>query len=376
MRIGIDARMAGIHGGHGRYLRHLITQLSVLTPPPGAPHTVYTLFVLESDRTLFAKLPPHLFTIVVADIPWYTFREQWEFPRSIAAAGVDLMHFPHWNIPLRYRGPFVTTIHDLTLRRFPGRDTSTRGYLLYSLKKIGYRLAVRRAIYASKHIITPSQYVADEIHHWYPSATTPISVINEGAPAPTTPAPHSSPTSPYLLYVGVAYPHKNLLRMVRAFMQYKDSKPSDTTRLILVGERNRFYTQLEEKIATQFPRALGHAVEIRGSVTDRELQHLYHGARGVLYVSLSEGFGLPPLEALAHGVPVLASNTSCLPEILGDAALYADPTSIDAIATGIQTLLHDTSARQRSMDAASVVLAKYSWERMAYDTATMVYWGQ
>ncbi len=374
MHIGIDARMAGIHGGHGRYLRHLITQLAALTPPSGTPPTVYTLFVLESDRALFAKLPSKTFRIVVADIPWYTVREQYEFPSVIKQAGVDLMHFPHWNIPLLYRGPFVTTIHDLTLRRFPGRDTSTRGYLLYCLKKIGYRLAVHRAVHASKHIITPSQYVADEIHYWYPAVKTPISVIYEGAP-PYNPTPIAPQTStPYLLYVGVAYPHKNLLRLVRAFMQYKDRRPADQTRLVLVGQHTRFYTQLEEKIATQFPRALGHTIELRGGVSDRELQQLYHGARGVAYVSLSEGFGLPPLEALAHGVPVLASNTSCLPEILGPSAIYTDPTSIDAISTGIETILLDAAARERTIAAAPAVLAKYSWERMAYDTATMVYW--
>lgn len=375
MRIGIDARMAGIHGGHGRYLRHLITNLATLTPPPGTPDTVYTLFVLETDRALFTHLPSKRFTIVTADIPWYTIREQIEFPKIIESAGVDLMHFPHWNIPLRYRGPFVTTIHDLTLRRFPGRDTSTRGYLLYCFKKIGYRLALRRAIYRSQHIIVPSRFVEEEIHHWYPSAKTPITVITEGAPH-VEPVTARATASPYLLYVGVAYPHKNLLRLVRAFMRYKDSRPEDKTRLILVGERNRFYLQLEEKIAAQFPRALGHTIEIRGAVTDRQLRDLYCGARGVAYVSLSEGFGLPPLEALAYGVPVLASNTSCLPEILADAAVYTDPTSIDAIAVGITTLLNDEDARARTLAAAPAILAKYSWQRMAHDTANMVYWAR
>jgi glycosyltransferase involved in cell wall biosynthesis len=372
MHIGIDARMAGIHGGHGRYLRHLIARLAVFQQPKNTPPIVYTLFVLESDRELFNKLPSHRFKIVVADIPWYSIREQFTFPKIIKAAHVDLMHFPHWNVPLKYRGPFVTTIHDLTLRRFPGRDTSLLGFFGYYLKKIGYRIVLHRAIFGSRHIIVPSHYVAHEIHHWYPSAATPISVIYEGAPAcnaTNTPAK----ANPYLLYVGVAYPHKNLLRLVRAFMQYKDSKPMDPIQLILVGQHSRFYEQLEEQIAARFPRALGHTVEIRKKVTDKELQRLYQGARGMVYVSLSEGFGLPPLEALAHGIPVLVSNTSCLPEIVGDAALYADPTSTDSIAQGIDTLVNNTAAREKALAAAPTMLAKYSWERMALETVTMVY---
>lgn len=368
MHIGIDARMTAIPGGHGRYITNLVHELMAIDTT-----NRYTLFVLACDHEYFTA-PNGRWQIVIADVPWYTVREQIELPRILARYPVDLMHFPHWNVPIPYRRPFVVTIHDLTLLRFPsepayrtGRRATTLHPLFYAVKNFAFKRVLNYAARTSEVIITPSQFVADDIVARLRVTKEKVHTIYEGAPAPT---PSNAPLplhirEPYLLYVGVAYPHKNLERTVDAFMQYR-VRSKTRTQFVLAGRITYFHQQLQKYIEKKYPHALrDHDVVFTDEVADTHLNALYHHARGFVYCSLSEGFGLPPLEALSHDVPVLASNTTCLPEILADAALLVDPMNTDRIAHGIRQLCEDAGLRTSLLNHAPEVLTRYSWQQMA-----------
>ncbi len=363
MHIGIDARMTKIPGGHGRYLTQLITHLQQIDTD-----NQYTLFVLPQDTDSFS-VPKH-WRIIPVNIPWYGLREQLLFSRAIYKSDVELMHFPHWNVPLNYRSKFIVTIHDLTLLHYPSRKTSTKSLVTYWIKQWAFKKTLRSAATRAQHIITPSEHVRDDVIKTLGVSPTHVTCVYEGAPEPfdcNQAIALSKPIgknniqiqTPYVLYVGVAYPHKNLDRLIQAFVKYKSKNPG-ALKLVLAGKSNYFYKQLKKQTDHQ-------DILFLGEVTDAELDSLYCNATALAYVSLSEGFGLPPLEALAHDIPVLASNTTCLPEILGNSAIFIDPLSTSDIAQGIHhvtTQTHNQQQRQKRKNT----LAKYNWKRMAKQT--------
>src|SRR3989344_9098948 len=153
MRIGIDARLYGLkHAGIGRYIMHLVEELQQLDTT-----NKYVLF-LRSDNYSTLKLPAR-WTKVIADIRHYTLAEQTTMPQIIRSAKVDLMHFPHFNVPLLYRGPFIVTIHDLLWHDFKGLKVTTLNPVMYLIKYGGYRLIVNSALDRSRHILVPSFWV-------------------------------------------------------------------------------------------------------------------------------------------------------------------------------------------------------------------------
>lgn len=358
MHIGIDARMAAIPGGHGRYITNLVRELMAIDT-----QNRYTLFILQKDRGYFS-LPNDRWQIVVADVQWYTLREQFVLPRILARHPVDLMHFPHWNVPLLYRRPFVVTIHDLTLLRFPSLRASTLHPMLYKIKEFGFKLSLRHAAQKSVHVVTPSEFVKKDVVEKLHILHTKVTAVYEGMGMQQ--AAHgeneSASSRLYLLYVGVAYPHKNLERTIDAFMRVADTR----TQFVLAGRTTYFHEQLEQWVNKKYPHAIPNRdIVFTGEVDDSQLASLYAHARGFVYCSLSEGFGLPPLEALSHGTPVLASNTTCLPEILGDAAILVNPEDTDAIAHGMRQLIGDEQLRVQLLAKAPEILSRYSWRKMA-----------
>lgn len=370
MRIGIDARFYGSVGkGLGRYTKQLIHALEGLD-------TVNEYFIfLRKENIDECVLRGRNFHKVLADIPWYGWKEQWRLPLLFRRYRIDLAHFPHFNIPFFYRGRFVVTIHDLILLHHPTVRATRLNPLLYRFKFMMYRLVLRRAIMSSDWVLTVSRFTKRDILRHYPVDKRKIIVTRE-ASTPFCPRREVPPEekqrndelvlrrygimNPYVLYVGNAYPHKNLERLVRMFRMLSDAE----IRLVLVGKMDYFYSRLRKLIR----REGIERIIFTDFVPDEDLGVLYANADLYVFPSLYEGFGLPPLEAMARGVPVASSNRTSMPEILGDAAVYFDPEDEEDMYRVIRGILGNRKLRIRLGRAGLSRSSRYDWNRMAQTT--------
>ena len=363
MRIGIDARFYGPRvggGGLGRYTAELVTALQ-----EGDKENEYVLF-LRKENFHECAITNGNFTKRMVDVPWYSFAEQREMPREIALAHVNLMHYPHWNVPIFSRVPFVVTIHDLILLEDPASSrATTRNAFLHGIKSIGYRIALEAAIHRSKHIVAISEYTKRSILEHFRVPGGKISVVYNGVRPPVGAEKASlaelGVQQPYILSVGNAYPHKNLETTLLAFRTLCAS--DERTMLVLAGKRDMFVEKLEA-----FALEIGipsSRIRFINTPTDAVLARLYQDAALLVIASRIEGFGIPPLEALALGIPVAASHTSSLPEVLGDTVRYFDPDDEDALARLMVESVHQPSAWQ-SLKAPGIRQAeKFSWKKTA-----------
>lgn len=364
MRIGIDARFYGSLGkGLGRYTEKLLQELERIQS-----EDEYVVFLRREN---FDEYQPRdsRFSKVLADYPWYGWQEQLLYPRLLRRYRLDLVHFPHFNVPLLYRKPFIVTIHDLILFHFPTVKASELPPFLYWAKYLIYRLVIGQAVRRARRVIAVSQFTADDISRAYPAARSKVTVTLEAAEQYCFWVPPSEIPAllhrygiardrPYVLYVGNAYPHKHLelLLDLAAALPAMD--------FVCVGREDYFYRRLRQESAG---RRLAN-VRFVGYVPDPVLAALYRGARTYCFPSLYEGFGLPGLEALAHGVPVLAARRGALPEVLGDAAVYFDPRSVVSALAALRSVCDDAALRQRLIWDGYARSARFSWARMAEAT--------
>jgi len=351
IRIGIDARFYGPkQKGLGRYVQKLIENLE-----KNDLNNEYIIFLRKENWDKYKPTNSN-FKKVLADYRWYTLSEQIFMPFKIKQEKVDLMHFPHFNVPIFYRMPFVITIHDLILKRFPTRRASTLGPIRYWLKKLAYELVISSAIKRASKIIAVSNFTKKDILKYFRVKSEKIKVIYEGVPCVELNVYKTSNTS-YLLYVGNAYPHKNLERLILAFN--KLSKQKNDLRLVLVGELDYFYKRLQKMSSSN--------VIFMDFVSDKELSSLYQNACLYVFPSLCEGFGLPPLEAMAYNLPVVSSNSSCLPEILGDAAVYFNAEDIDDMVNKIKLVLNNEELQKELISKGREQIGRYSWGKMSQE---------
>ena len=310
------------------------------------------------------------FTKVLADVPWYTLREQIQMPRILDKCGLDLVHFPHFNVPVSYKGKFVVTIHDLILLRYPTRKASTLSAPAYFLKKKAYHRVINSAIKKSEKIIAVSEHTKKDVLKNFKINPQKVFVTYEGVDAAEGPLIATPETilqkygiiRPYILYVGNAYPHKNLDRLVLAFKEAVKKHPG--LNLVLAGTEDYFYKRLKKFVADNNVSG----VIFPGHIDENHLPSVYREARLYVFPSLYEGFGLPPLEAMARNIPVASSSASCLPEILGNAAFFFDPRGISETAEAIERVLTDNELRKKLIGAGKKQIQKYSWEKMARET--------
>lgn len=368
MHIGIDARFYGpLAKGLGRYVQKLIEHLEKLDG-----ENTYTVFLRQEAWDLYQPKNPR-FQKVLADVAWYSLREQIDLPKILRSRKLDLMHFPHYNVPVLYRGPFVVTVHDLILSQYPTRRASTLGPLFYWIKHTAYNVVIRSAIRRAKAVLTVSEYSKQAIVDEFHIAPEKITVAYEAAdPLPDVERDHQREAKirslqPYLLYVGNAYPHKNLEGLLSAFQSIK-KRFQQPLNLVLVGKKDYFYERLE-----QLARSLHiqDSVRFAGGVSDAELAMLYRHAALYVFPSFIEGFGLPPLEAMRAGVPVVSSNRSCLPEVLGDAAVYVDPADTEALANAMLSVLADTNKQQELRKRGFQQVEQYRWDDLARTTLSV-----
>jgi len=358
--IGIDARFYGPRQkGLGRYVQKLIDNLEKVDLS-----NQYIIFLRKENWLEYQPKNPN-FKKVLADYPWYGFKEQFLMPFKIRQQRIDLMHFPHFNLPVFCFSPFVVTIHDLVLRRFPTRRASKLSPMGYWLKNLAYRIVISSAVSRSKKIITVSNYTKGDILKYFKVGPDKIKVVYQGRPDENVKsvAVKGNIAKPYLLYVGNAYPHKNLERLVFAFKRLVDDHQM-SLRLVLVGEVDHFYKRLKNTC----PRALLDKIIFTDFLPDDDLNNLYQNASVYVFPSLYEGFGLPPLEAMSHGLPVVSSKAACLPEILGQAAIYFNPEDASEMAGQIKKVLTDEETRQKLISLGQQKIKEYNWTETALQT--------
>ncbi len=380
MNIGIDARFYGSLGkGLGRYTQKLIEHLEVIDIDPDHQYFIFlrreNFDEYQPSRTNFHK--------VLADYQWYSFAEQLWFPLLLRKYRLDTMHFPHFNVPILYRRKFIVTIHDLILLHFPTQRASTLHPLWYRLKFAAYKLTIRRAILQSRHIMTVSEFTKQDILKHYCINPDKITVAYEAIDAFCTYSSqeqsldvlhtyglllpeHSADTEnhailkPYFLYVGNAYPHKNLERLIDTL---DEADMRDMT-LVLVGKEDYFYRRLKGRVS----KLKMNNICFAGFVPDRELDVLYRFGRAYVFPSLYEGFGLPPLEAMGRGLPVLATHATSLPEVLGDAALYFYPERKDSFKRALRRLWDNEILRKALRAKGYNQASRFEWGAMAERT--------
>lgn len=316
--IGIDARMIEM-SGIGTYIQHLMGE------------GIYDYAF--GDENIIRKYDKDV-KVIPFNAPIYSPKEQISFPNDEAKkAGIVLMHFPHYNVPLNYRGKFVVTVHDLTHIVLPK-------FLGSRLKYYYAKILLNHALKKSEHIFTVSNNSKKDICEIFGISPDKISItynavdndfrVKEKAEIEYLYEKYMIPRDKRLLmYVGNLKPHKNLSRLIETFSRL-DSR--DGYRLLLVGKAfSSTDLKTEEK-----KLGIKDIVIHTGMVSKQELVDLYNLADLFVFPSLYEGFGIPPLEAMACGTPVIAANNSSIPEVVGDAAILFDAYSIDAIAEAIK----------------------------------------
>jgi glycosyltransferase involved in cell wall biosynthesis len=352
MHIVIDARI--INSSTGRYVERLLTYLEKIDT-----ERTYTILVPTKDLMFWRPTNPR-FTLRACDVKNYSFAEQLVLKRQLDALQPDLVHFCMPQQPLLYRGKTVTTFHDLNLLHAYNSD---KNWFVYHTKQAIGRLVFYFIAHKTNHIITPSQYTKDDVVRFSRVSPENISVTYESADiSPTTPAEYQLPFKQYLLYVGQQPDYKNIRRLGDAHQKLLEKYPG--LGLVLVGRLKN--DALNNK--AYFDKKSYRNIHFTDFVPDEQRDWLFKHAEVYCFPSLMEGFGLPPLEAMGHGTPVIASNTTCIPEILGEAALYFNPLSTDEIATTIDSMLTNKKLRASLIKRGYAQLSRYSWERMAQQT--------
>jgi glycosyltransferase involved in cell wall biosynthesis len=354
-RIVIDARE--LRTSTGRYVERLIYHLQDIDTD-----LKHRYIILLKPKDLEGWKPrSKRFRAVACSAKEFTFAEQTRLLFQLWRLRPNLVHFGMTQQPVLYFGRTVTTMHDLTTLRF---DNPAKNKLIFTIKQWVYERVIHWVARKSRHIMVPTEYVKDDIAKYTRSNSRKITVTYEGSDqvSATAEAVPELVDQPFIMYVGRPTPHKNLGRLIDAFAIIKQSQPD--LKLVLVGKTDSNYRRMERYVAK---RGVPDVI-FTGFVEDSQLHWLYENCAAYAFPSLSEGFGLPAVEAMASGAPVAASNATCIPEVLGDAAVYFDPLDVDDMAKVITRVLTKPELRRELVKAGRKQSAKYSWKRMAEQT--------
>lgn len=359
----IDARESGT--STGRYIDKLIEHLHELhVQSPDETKHRFTIATKPHRINYLQQIAP-TFDVQVADFKEFTLKqEQLAFNDWLKQQKADLVHFGKDHQPLLYRGKTVTTMHDLTTMRFTNPD---KPLPVYKFKQLVYKQVVKTVAKKSQHIITPTEFVKNDIVKYTGILPDKITVTYEAAePISDEPAPlEAIKDKRFIMYVGRPTPHKNLQRLITAFQELQGSQPEfKDLHLVLAGKLDNNYKQIQQKTRNEQIANIVYT----DFITDGQLRWLYENCQAYVFPSLSEGFGLPGLEAMVHGAPVISSNATCLPEVYGDAAQYFDPISVSDMASAISQVLSNERLRTQLINRGIDQAAKYSWQRMAEQT--------
>ena len=377
MRIGIDYTSAATQGaGIGRYTRELMRAL-LATP---SPHT-YSLFYARRQRIDHSNF--QLPTSILHHLP---FHDKWlmrlwqrlqiPLPVELIVGKVDLFHSPDFTLPPTLPGvPTLLTVHDLSFVRDPDSAwPSLRAFL---------NKAVPRSVKRATHVLADSLATKDDLIELFGTRAEKITVLYSGVESRFAPvrdqveidrvcAKYHLPR-PFILSVGTLQPRKNYGRLIEAFaelIKHPSTSPlrgsaqdaSGGHHLVITGGKGWMYESIFEQVKSL---GLENRVHFPGFVDDADLPALYSAAELFAYVSLYEGFGLPLLEAMACGTPVIASNVSSLPEVVGDVGLQVDPRDVADITRALRAMIERSDARENSIAAGLDRARTYTWEKAA-----------
>ncbi|MBI1911576.1 MAG: glycosyltransferase family 4 protein [Deltaproteobacteria bacterium] len=358
MKIALDARMI-TYTGIGRYIQNLIANLPVIAKD----HQFSIL--LNNEEIDLKDLRNISYNKLTRNIPVYSIGEQIRLPVAMNGSKPDLLHYPSFNIPVVNLKPVVTTIHDLIYYVMP---EACPNKIAHYYARFMLNMAAKR----SDSIITVSIYTKNDIVKHLGVSPDKIKVIYHGVDEIYRPVKDAKTLEAvrkrygidgdYIFYAGNHQPRKNLRRLIEAFSILKNRKDC---RLVLTGKidprRAELYNSVKEL-------GLDGRVLFIGPVPEEELPALYSMARMFVFPSLYEGFGLPPLEAMACGTPVITSNTTSLPEVVGNAGITIDPLNTKELAESMESILSSSSLRQELKEKGLKRAAEFSWERTARET--------
>ena len=380
MRIGIDGSCLANRRGFGRFTRKSLEALAEV--PSGHD---FVVFVDRPSEAISGRHVPGRFERVVVKVgeapsraasasTRRRVRDMLAMGRAVARAKVDLIFFPAsysffpvWNVKR-----VIVTIHDTLPLVHPELVFPTwQGRVSWTMKE---RAAVRWA----DGIVTVSEAARRDLIAWYGLLADRVRVVSEGPDAsfrPLPPGPESdaalgrygiAPSQRYILYLGGLSPHKNLLRLIEAFARTITGRDAGDVKLILAGDLGDvFHTHVPELRAAVARWGLGNQVQFPGFVPDEDLVFLYNRAYALAQPSLLEGFGLPPVEAMACGVPILYSRAGSLPEVIGRAGLDFEPTDVAAMAAALGRLLADPVLRDELGRRALSRARRFTWTATA-----------
>ncbi len=361
MRIGIDCRMIN-ESGIGRYLRNLIKNLQKIDS-----ENEYFLFLRKRDLGL--KLAKN-FHAVEADFKWYGVEEQLRFPKILNPLELDLIHFPHFNIPVFYKGKFIVTIHDLLHQHFQMKRSTTLDPLTYKIKTKAYNFAFKEAVKKAEKIIVPTNFVKEQLIAEWGITPNKIVVTYEGVDDELIKIIKKMSQNdaekilkelkvpkPYLFYIGNAHPHKQIELLIRSYLEIKKNRPELS--LVLSGKDNYFWQRIKDQysqpIYTDF-------------ITDLQMVALYKNAECFVMPSKEEGFGIPILEAFAASCPVLSSDAGALMEVGGEACIFFDSGDQSDLQNKVVSLLDNKRLRQQLVQRGVKRYKQFDWQKMARQT--------
>lgn len=354
-RIAIDARI--IDSSTGIYIQRLLHWIN----REHADAYKFIVLVPSETQQKWQQLYGNL-EVRACDVKSYSVAEQTKLIAALEACKPDLVHFTMPQQPFLWVRPSVTTIHDLTLVRFDNIDMNR---LVYKMRKAVFVSLLRTIMSRSKAIITPTQYVKDDILNYFGARYAPKITVTHEAGDPVGAEPEVMKQfdgKGFLFAVNNAFPYKKIQRIIDAFAELKKTQPE--LHLLLAGKKDFFYEELEKYVAKKKIRD----VHFLGFISAGEKRWCYQNAVCYVSASLSEGFNISLLEAMYEQSPTVISNASCHPEVAGDASLYFDPYSTEELVDALTKVLSSEKLRQELIAKGNKRVKEFSWQRMAEET--------
>lgn len=349
MRIGLDVQTTlGRKTGFGFYVSNLVKTLERI-----------------DKKNEYSFLQPEINGDLSTPKRWVW--DQITFPKLAKQAKVDILHQPCFSVPIFYRGKVVVTIHDLISVFFGYNIPFWSRQFFAKWMPFTYRFAdhfIAVSEHTKKDAIKVLGIPAEKITVIREAADERYQVITDQKALQAVREKYKLGTAPFILHVGTLEPRKNLPFLVRAFALAKKNHHIEA-KLVITGKKGWYYEGLFQLVDEL---KLHEDVLFTGYVEDEDIPALYNAAKIFAFPSLYEGFGLPPLEAMASGTPVISSNTSSMPEVIGDAGILLPPENEVTWAAALVDLLTDEKKWQTCREKGLVQAKKFSWERCAQET--------
>jgi glycosyltransferase involved in cell wall biosynthesis len=361
VKVAIDIRRM-TEFGVGTYIRNVVRTLAQLDR-----ENKYFLIGSPAKMSEFGPLPGNFHSVPLAE-PDHTFSGYVDFRAAVRRLQFDVVHIPHlfW-MPRGLGCPYVLTVHDLLEHMYGSRNLS-------SLRRSLHFYLTRRVLRGSARVMAVSQFTKNEIHKLLAIPDERIEVVYNAIDERFLRG-HASDADraliaqryqvnyPFLLYAGAIRPHKNVVRIIEAFSALKSELAKEgrfeDLKLIIIGDDMSNNPRLRRTVVSG---GVQNDVRFLGFVPIEVLRIFYDVAKIFVFPSLYEGFGLPPLEAMAHGTPVVTSNTSSLPEVVGNAALMVNPENVFEIRRALHKALLDPTTRERMKQRGYEQAQRFSWE--------------